>query len=49
VSKFDETQFPLNIKKESIDFRTFFKDHLSGKERNILLQGNESEIHSELD
>ena len=49
VSKFDETQFPLNPEKESIGFRTFFKDHHSGKERNILLQGNESEIHAELD
>ncbi len=49
ISKFDESQFPLNPKKESIDFRAFFKGHLSGKERNILLQGNDSEIHAELD
>ncbi len=49
ISKFDETQFSLSPGKETLDFRTFFKDHLSGKERNILLQGNETEIHAELD
>ncbi len=49
LSKFDPGQFPYNSRKETIDFRSFFRDYLNGKERNILLQGNETEIHSEID
>ena len=32
-----------------IDFRSFFQGYLTGKERNILLQGNETQVHAELD
>lgn len=49
ISKFDPANFPLLPEKQTIDFRTFFKDYLSGRESNILLQGNETEIHAELD
>jgi FeS assembly protein SufD len=31
-----------------IDFRGFFGDFLTGKERDIILQGNETQVHSEL-
>src|SRR5713226_4937801 len=49
LSNFEAAQFPFVPAKRSIDFRSFFQDYLTGKERNILLQGNETEIHSELD
>src|SRR2546425_3608393 len=49
LSAFEAAQFPFISAKRSIDFRSFFQDYLTGKERNILLQGNETEIHSELD
>jgi Fe-S cluster assembly protein SufB/Fe-S cluster assembly protein SufD len=49
VSEFDITKFTMTAKSERIDFRSFFKDYLTGKERNILLQGNEVAIHSELE
>jgi len=49
LSKFDPAQFPLRSGKETIDLRSFFTDYLTGKERNILLQGNDVEIHSEID
>lgn len=32
-----------------IDFRSFFGDFLRGKESNIILQGNETLVHAELD
>src|SRR2546427_831432 len=48
LSAFEAAQFPFIPAKRSIDFRSFFQDYLTGKERNILLQGNETEIHSEL-
>jgi len=31
-----------------IDFRAFFKDFLTGKESDIILQGNETQVHTEL-
>ncbi|MDA4127953.1 MAG: Fe-S cluster assembly protein SufD [Thaumarchaeota archaeon] len=49
ISQFDPNQFPLKAEKEKIDFRTFFKDYLTGKEKNILLQGNDQEIHTDLE
>src|SRR5438093_834170 len=49
LSNFEAAQFPFIPAKRSIDFRSFFSDYLTGKEKNILLQGNETEIHSELD
>jgi FeS assembly protein SufD len=48
-TQLDPGKFPLRTNNEPIDFRSFFGDYLSGRERNILLQANEQEIHSELD
>ena len=31
-----------------VDFRTFFRDYLTGKESDIILQGNETQVHTEL-
>src|SRR5438093_9605245 len=49
LSNFEAAQFPFIPAKRSIDFRTFFGDYLTGKEKNILLQGNETEIQRQLD
>ena len=32
----------------AIDFRSFFGEYLTGKETDILLQGNETQVHAEL-
>jgi FeS assembly protein SufD len=49
ISEFDISRFALSPEREEFDFRSFFKDHLTGKERNILLQGNDVAIHAELE
>ena len=46
-------QFPLEMftvvpGRSAIDFRTFFGEYLTGKETDILLQGNETQVHAEL-
>ena len=41
--------FRMQARGPKVDFRTFFEGFLTGKERNILLQGNEQHVHSELD
>lgn len=48
ISDFDGSRFSLSPRKPQIDLRSFFKDYLTGRESNIILQGNETEIHSEL-
>ncbi len=40
--------FALSPGRAEIDFRTFFGDHLMGKESDIILQGNETQVHTEL-
>jgi FeS assembly protein SufD len=40
--------FRLVPGRSEIDFRTFFKDYLTGKESDIILQGNETQVHTEL-
>ena len=45
----DVTGFPLSPSQSEVDFRSFFKSHLTGSETNILLQGNETQVHAELD
>ena len=42
-------QFRVDADRSKADLRSFFSDFLSGKERNIILQGNETQIHAELD
>jgi Fe-S cluster assembly protein SufB/Fe-S cluster assembly protein SufD len=49
ISSFDASRFGVKPQKSKVDLRSFFKDYLTGKENNILLQGNETEIHAELD
>jgi len=49
VSSFDGSKFAVKPQKSKVDLRTFFKDYLSGKENNIILQGNETEVHAELE
>ncbi len=34
--------------RAEVDFRTFFSGFLTGKERDIILQGNETPVHAEL-
>ncbi len=41
-------QFKIIPGKSEIDFRSFFGDFLTGKESNIILQGNETQVHAEL-
>ena len=41
-------QFKVLPGKSTLDFRSFFADFLTGKERDIILQGNEAHIHTEL-
>ena len=49
VSAFDLGRFGAEGGKEDLDFRDFFNGYLSGKERNISLQGNSTPVHAELD
>jgi len=49
VSAFDLAQFTVHPEKATVDFRSFFQDYLTGKEKNILLQGNDAAVHSELE
>ncbi len=49
VSKFDPAQFPVAVPSEVLDLRTHFEGHLTGKETNIVLQGNSTTIHVDLD
>ncbi|MDA4125236.1 MAG: Fe-S cluster assembly protein SufD [Thaumarchaeota archaeon] len=49
ISSFDLGQFRLSPEKTPVDFRSFFSGFLTGNESNILLQGNETQVHAELD
>ena len=41
-------QFRVVPSQTEVDFRSFFSGFLTGKERDIILQGNETQVHSEL-
>ena len=49
ISAFDGSKFSISPAKSEVDFRSFFKGYLGGRETNIVLQGNETEVHTELD
>ena len=49
VSQFDPSQFPVAPPNEVLDLRSHFGDHLTGKETNIVLQGNSTTIHIDLE
>jgi len=46
--RFPLEQFKVVPGRTPIDFRSFFGEYLTGKENNILLQGNETQVHTEL-
>ena len=45
---FQLDRFSVAPGRAEIDFRSFFGDHLTGKESDIMLQGNETQVHTEL-
>ena len=45
---FSLDQFKMTKGRTKLDFRSFFKDFLTGNESDIILQGNETQVHSEL-
>jgi Fe-S cluster assembly protein SufD len=49
VSAFDPEQFPVGLGEESVDLRKHFEGYLTGKETNIILQGNSTTVHVDLD
>jgi len=49
VSAFDPEQFSVSPADERVDLRTHFAGYLTGKETNIILQGNSSTVHVDLD
>ena len=49
ISSFDLSRFGMVAGKTTADFRSLFSGFLTGKETNILLQGNEIQVHAELD
>jgi Fe-S cluster assembly protein SufB len=49
LSQFDPAQFSVAPPDEVLDLRTHFEGHLTGKETNIVLQGNSTTIHTDLD
>ncbi len=49
LSGFDLAKFGASPERTRVDLRQFFGGYLTGKEKNIILQGNETEVHSELD
>ena len=42
-------QFKLTSGRSRVDFRTFFGGYLTGRESDILLQRNETQVHAELE
>jgi FeS assembly protein SufD len=49
VSAFDPEQFSVQPDDERIDLRQHFQGFLTGKETNIVLQGNSTTVHVDLD
>src|SRR5271156_6356566 len=48
-SSFDPGQFSVGPADESVDLRSHFEGYLTGQETNIILQGNSTTIHIDLD
>ena len=49
VSAFDPEQFSVAHSAETVDLRSHFEGFLTGKETNIILQGNSTTVHVDLD
>jgi FeS assembly protein SufD len=45
---FSLDRFRMTTARSDVDFRSFFGDYLTGKETDIILQGNETQVHAEL-
>jgi len=49
LSSFDPGAFPVDPVEEPIDLRSHFEGYLTGRETNIILQGNSTNVHIDLD
>jgi Fe-S cluster assembly protein SufB len=49
VSQFDPAQFKVSAPDEKLDLRSHYEGYLTGKETNIILQGNSTTIHVDLE
>jgi Fe-S cluster assembly protein SufB/Fe-S cluster assembly protein SufD len=49
VSAFDPSAFSVAGPDEKLDLRSHYEGYLTGKETNVILQGNSSTIHIDLD
>jgi Fe-S cluster assembly protein SufB len=49
ISQFDPTQFSVDPPVDKVDLRSHFEGYLTGKETNVILQGNSATIHVDLD
>jgi len=49
ISLFDPAQFSVDPPNEKVDLRSHYEGYLTGKETNIILQGNSTTIHVDLD
>jgi Fe-S cluster assembly protein SufB len=49
VSAFDPEQFSVGQPEELVDLRAHFESYLTGKESNIVLQGNSTTVHVDLE
>lgn len=49
VSAFDAEKFPVGEPEEHLDLRRHFEGYLTGRETNVVLQGNSTTLHVDLD
>jgi Fe-S cluster assembly protein SufB len=49
VSQFEPDIYPVAPPSENVDLRSHYEGYLTGKETNIILQGNSTTIHVDLD
>ncbi len=49
ISAFDPAKFPVEPSLEKLDLRSHYGGYLTGKETNVILQGNSTTIHVDLD
>ncbi|MDG6926015.1 MAG: Fe-S cluster assembly protein SufD [Nitrososphaerota archaeon] len=49
ISNFDPTRFSVDAPTEKVDLRSHYEGYLTGKETNVILQGNSTTIHVDLD
>jgi Fe-S cluster assembly protein SufB len=49
ISAFDPSKFSVDAPSEKVDLRSHYEGYLTGKETNVILQGNSTTIHVDLD